>query len=400
MALGCAIIESMIFDADNHYYEAIDAFTRHVPKDMRARCVDLAEIGGRQRHVVAGRVDYSVANPLFDPIAKPGVLYDYYRGNPTGRPATELMAGDLEPIPDHYRNPDARLAVMDEQGLDAIWLFPTVGVLFEELLGEDTDAVCTTFHAFNRWLLEDWGFAHADRIFAAPYISLADPARACDELDWALSNGARVVVMRPAAVCTGDGQRSPADPMFDRFWAAANEAGVTIAVHTGNAGYSTNGYSREGFGRASIGMSHRPSVKGLSIERAAHDFFLTLVFEKLFERFDRLRLASIENGSGFLPDLFRYIESAKTRNPWHFDEDPAELFKEHVWVNPFWEDDVSVVIDQMGANRVIFGSDWPHMEGLPHPRDIFSEIESLDDPTKKRFLHDNAAGLNTRVVDA
>ncbi len=385
----------MIFDADNHYYEAVDAFTRHVPKDMHRRCVDWAEVDGRMRHVVAGRIDYSIANPLFDPIAKPGVLYDYYRGNPSGRPATDLMAGDLEPIPAHYRDRDARLAKMDEQGLDSIWLFPTVGVLYEELLSHDTDAVCTTFEAFNRWLAEDWGLVHADRIFAAPYITLADPDRACAELDWALASGARVVVMRPAAVRTADGQRSPADPMFDRFWGSVSEAGITVAIHTGNSGYSTNGYSRDGFGRASLGMSHRPSVKGLSIERAAHDYLLTLVFEKLFERFDDLRFASIENGSGFLPDLFRYIESAKVRNPWHFGEDPVELFKKHVWINPFWEDDVAVVIDQMGAERVIFGSDWPHMEGLPEPRDILSEIDSLDATTKQRFLGENAAELNT-----
>ena len=32
------------FDADNHYYEALDAFTRHVPKDMQARCVQWATI--------------------------------------------------------------------------------------------------------------------------------------------------------------------------------------------------------------------------------------------------------------------------------------------------------------------------------------------------------------------
>ncbi len=42
------------FDVDNHFYEAPDAFTRHVPKDMQARCVQWAEVEGRKYHVVGG----------------------------------------------------------------------------------------------------------------------------------------------------------------------------------------------------------------------------------------------------------------------------------------------------------------------------------------------------------
>ena len=53
-----------------------------------------------------------------------------------------------------------------------MWLFPTLGMLYEELLKHDIDAVTLTFTAFNRWLDEDWGCNYHDRIFAAPYISL------------------------------------------------------------------------------------------------------------------------------------------------------------------------------------------------------------------------------------
>ena len=49
-----------IFDADNHFYEAHDAFTRHVPPKMRSRCVEWVELeGGRKYHVVGGRIDRS-----------------------------------------------------------------------------------------------------------------------------------------------------------------------------------------------------------------------------------------------------------------------------------------------------------------------------------------------------
>ena len=75
---------------------------------------------------------------------------------------------------------------MDEQGLDKVWLFPTLGMIYEELLKHDPEGVGIMFRAFNRWLEEDWGFDYEDRIFAAPYISLADLDVAVEELEWAL----------------------------------------------------------------------------------------------------------------------------------------------------------------------------------------------------------------------
>jgi predicted TIM-barrel fold metal-dependent hydrolase len=385
----------LIFDCDNHYYEAHDAFTRHVPAAMQPRCVQWTEIDGRKRHVIGGKVDYSVGNPLFDPIAKPGVLYDYFKGNPSGKPAWDLMRGDLEPQPAAYRDPAARLAKMDEQGLEAIWLFPTLGVLYEERIKHDIEALCTMFTGFNRWLDEDWGLS-SERIFAAPYLSLADVEWAAAELEWALSRDARMLVMRPAAAWTAEGPRAPGHECFDPFWARANEAGVTVVIHTGNSGYASNGYDAEGFGLASVGMAHAPSVTGLALERSANDFLLDLCYKKVFERFPRLRIASIENGSAFLTNLLKQLEHAKRRNPWHFGEDPVALFREHVWINPFWEDDVEELVALMGPEHVIFGSDWPHMEGLPEPRGILEEIGGLDEKAQESFLCGNARRLNER----
>ncbi|MET0902589.1 MAG: amidohydrolase family protein [Acidimicrobiales bacterium] len=47
----------------------------------------------------------------------------------------------------------------------------------------------------------------------------------------------------------------------------------------------------------------------------------------------------------------------------------------------------------MGADRVIFGSDWPHIEGLAHPLDYVPETKSLAPDDRQRVLHDNAVAL-------
>ena len=56
-------------------------------------------------------------------------------------------------------------------------------------------------------------------------------------------------------------------------------------------------------------------------------------------------------------------------------------------------DDVAEVVDLMGADRVIFGSDWPHIEGMPEPLDYLSQLDRFDDGTARRILRDNAVDL-------
>lgn len=385
-------LDYLAFDCDNHYYEALDAFTRHVPKAMQPRCVQWAEIEGRKHHLVGGKLAQAVRNPTWNPIAKPGVMSEYFRGNKNQRSPLEMMR-EREPLPAYYMDPDARLAKMDEQGLEAMWLFPTLGVLYEELLKHDTEAVTALFRAFNQWLLEDWGFAYRGRIFGAPYLTLADVDWACRELDWALAEGARVVVIRPAAAWTRSGPRSPGDASFDPFWARLNESGITLVVHAGDSGYTSHGYARDGFSAELGGAMMKPSIKGFNIERAAYDFLITLAYERLFERFPRLRVASVENGSEFLADMFRKLRHAQARMPGYFREDPIELFKRNVWINPFWEDDVNEVAALMGTERVIFGSDWPHIEGMPKPLDYVNDLVKFDAAAQRKILRENTLAL-------
>jgi predicted TIM-barrel fold metal-dependent hydrolase len=387
-------LDHPVFDADNHYYEALDAFTRHLDPALGPRCVQWCEIDGRRYHVIGGRVSRAVTNPTFDPIAKPGAMKDYFRGNPDGRNPLEFLR-EREPIRPAYRDRDARLTAMDEQGLEACWLFPTLGMMYEELLKDDPEAVCLTFSAFNRWLEEDWGFAYRDRIFAGPYLSLADVDWAVRELEWALGRDARTVVMRAAAPTTVTGRKNPFEPEFDPFWALAAEAGITVVIHAGDSGYSSNGWAPDGFA-AQFGGAWKPSVKAYAIERSAHDFLLSAVFDNLFVRFPNLRLASVENGAEFLPDLFRELTSMHRRIPGWFREDPVEQFRGNVWINPFWEDDVHEIVGCMGADRVLFGSDWPHIEGTPSPLDYVVELKELDADDRRRILYDNVRELNVR----
>ena len=387
-------LDHPVFDADNHYYEALDAFTRHLEPALGPRCVQWCEIDGRRYHVVGGRVSRAVTNPTFDPIARAGALHDYFRGNPEGRDPLSFLA-EREPIRAEYRDRDARIAVLDQQGLEACWMFPTLGMIYEELLVHDPFALCATFRAFNRWVEEDWGFAYRDRIFAAPYLTLADVDWAVEELEWAIDRGARMIVMRPAAATTATGRCSPFDERFDPFWARLDESGLTLVLHAGDGGVSGNGYAADRFA-ASFSGAWKPSIKFFAIEQAIKEWLTTLVFENHLVRYPNLRIASVENGAEFLPDLFRKLRSTAHKIPGYFPDDPIDILRNNVWINPFWEDDVTEVVEHMGAARVLFGSDWPHIEGMPQPLDYLPELKELDDAQRRLVLHANATALTAR----
>ena len=321
-----------VFDADNHYYEALDAFTRHLDPALGPRVIQWSEINRpalpRDRRAGEPGRHQSDLRPGGAPRCHARLL----PWQPRRQEPDEVLAR-REPVRPAYRDPQARLAVLDEQGMAGCLLFPTLGMIYEEPLAHDPDAVCAMFRAFNRWMAEDWTFDYRDRIFAAPYLTLADPAWAAEELAWALDQGARTVVMRPAAPTTAIGRRNPFDPMFDAFWGLANEAGITVVVHAADSGGSSNGYTADGFGATFTG-GWKPSIKSFAIEQAIRDYLLTLIFENHFERFPNLRVASVENGAEYLPDLIKKIRSTSNKMPGYWKDDPVETLRRHVTPPP------------------------------------------------------------------
>ncbi len=120
-------------DADNHYYESLDAFTRHLDPKFKHRGVRVLHDGKRVDLVIGGKVNQFIPNPTFDPVIVPGCLDLQFRGEiAEGVDPSTLM--QVEPISPSYRNRDARLATMDAQGLDAVLLFPTLGCGVEQAL--------------------------------------------------------------------------------------------------------------------------------------------------------------------------------------------------------------------------------------------------------------------------
>ncbi|HIG70942.1 MAG TPA: amidohydrolase, partial [Myxococcales bacterium] len=105
---------------------------------------------------------------------KPGELRELLRSQQGGLPSDAAT----EPTRPEYLERASRLELMDRQGLESACLFPSMGVMLEYWMKHDVELLYACFDGFNRWLDEVWGFAHQDRIYAAPVISLLDRDRA------------------------------------------------------------------------------------------------------------------------------------------------------------------------------------------------------------------------------
>ena len=204
--------------------------------------------------------------------------------------------------------------------------------------------------------------------------------------------------MRPGPA----GGRSPADPVWDPFWARINEAGTVAAYHVCPA--------PDDYDRAFAAMWQRHGESDAAYEnnlatairyfRPIHDTALALVLGNLFGRFPNLRVASVELGSAWVEFCLYELDHVVGLRGRHIeafgvtvDERPSEIFKRHIWVSPFPEDHIARLVDAIGAERVLLGSDWPHLEGTPQPIDYLLQLDKLEAGTVRRIMRDNALEL-------
>lgn len=386
-------IDYPVFDADNHLYETEDAFTRYLPEQYKG-AIKYVQVGGRTKIAVNDKISDYIPNPTFEVVARPGAQEDYYRnGNPDGKSLREIF-GEPMKCPEWARNAEARLPHLDELGIDGTLMFPTLASLLEERMRDDPDLCHAAVHSLNRWLLDEWGFNHENRIFTTPVIALPIVEKAIEELEWALDQGARCILIRPAPAWGLRGPRSPGLEEFDPFWARVQEAGVFVGMHSSDSGYADLSGIWEGRGGEMLPFKPNPFRFLVMSNRAITDMMNAMICHGAFTRFPDLRFGTIENGGTWVKPLVAALEGIYKKMPQEFAEHPVNVFTRNVYVNPFWEDGLEDLIDIMSADRLLFGSDYPHPEGLGNPIAFADDLpESLSDTDVAKIMGGNLKEL-------
>jgi predicted TIM-barrel fold metal-dependent hydrolase len=381
-----------LFDADNHLYETRDAFTRHLP-DKYKGAIDYVEVHGRTKIVVRGVISEYIPNPTFDVVARPGAQEEYFRnGNPEGKSYRELVGEPMRCI-DAFREPGARLEKMDELGVDRTLMFPTLASLLEERMRDNPELAHAAIHSLNEWLYEQWTFNYEDRIFTTPVITLPIVERAVEELEWVLERGAKTILVRPAPVPAYGGSRSFGFPEFDPFWQAVVDADIPVAMHASDSGYAR--YASDWTGPQEMLPFRLDSFRQLSMgKRAIEDTMAALTCHGVLTRFPDLRVMAVETGGNWVVPFLEHLGDIHRKMPQAFDEDPIEAFKRCVYVNPFHEDNIQGLIDEIGVDHVLFGSDYPHPEGLAEPTSYVDHLPpGLPEEDVAKIMGGNLAGL-------
>lgn len=134
-------------------------------------------------------------------------------------------------------------------------------------------------------------------------------------------------------------------------------------------------------------------------ERPISDMLANLILNNLFGRFPRLRVLSIENGSTWVGPLLKAMDKAakvgrrSTPIGGHVQDLPSEVFRRHCWVAPYFEEDPLALRELIGVDRILFGSDWPHSEGVAEPVEFADNLAPLGDDSIRKIMRANVAEL-------
>jgi predicted TIM-barrel fold metal-dependent hydrolase len=393
-------IDYPVFDADNHLYETEDAFTRYLP-DQYKGLIKYVQVNGRTKIAVDNTISEYIPNPTFEVVAKPGAFADYFSGNnPEGKSLREITGDPMRSV-DAFRRAEPRLDMLDQLGLDAALVFPTLASLLEVRLTDDPELTCTVIHAFNEWLHDEWKFDYKGRIFATPIVNPCIPERGIAELEWLLERGAKTVLLRPAPVAGFRGTRSPFLPEFDSFWAAVQEAGIPVALHASDSGYQSYVNDWEGTSREMLAFKPQPFNDSVTAGRAINDAITSAVSHGMLSRFPNVKLMSVENGGSWAIPCLKAMEKTYNKMPQVFAEHPRDVFLRNIYISPFWEDSIEDLVALMTPDHVLFGSDYPHPEGMADPLSwakVLSDLFPVEDVRK--MMGENLFGLMDVSVKA
>ena len=257
-----------VFDADNHMYENRDALTKFLPArvrgDHQVRRHQGPDKAGHQGQITT--TSRTRPSPRWPCPA--GTVMDVSKGGRRTGGDFRHEAQRVRAMPglDAFFDPEPRLELMRDMGIDRTLLWPTLASAVEERLADDPDAGCVVIHALNEWMHEHWTYDYEDAIFATPIISLA-------KLDWAWRSSSSSPSGAPGSSSSGWRRcrrgrvgKSFALPEFDPFWARVQELGLVVGMHSGDPGYtrtSTNGKACDR--EATPGASATPAFLALIV---------------------------------------------------------------------------------------------------------------------------------------
>ena len=376
----------MIIDVDQHLFEPRTMWRDHIDPGLRDGALAIEDDERGYPWLTWRGERLYLAEVQFPGKAK--AIGDMRLRLGRGEPA-EHRYEDVLPV--EYTDAKARLGRLDDWGLDAAVLFPNFGLLWEDMLADDLPALCGNMRAFNRWMAGVVADG-AGRLFSVAHLTMRDRDWALDEIAALGRAGIRLAMVAPAPV---DGKAlSHAD--LDPIWAAFCSSGVTPVFHVGGFRGPLDPAWYEGDPER--------------VDRVMDSAFLwvapavalaNMAVFGVFERFPELRVGVIELTAHWVPQFVLMLEGAygfyvarHGEPPRTLALKPGEYVTRNVRVGALAYEQPAGLISLIGENTFMFGSDWPHAEGIAEPlRSYEAAVGPIEGDARTKLYGTNAAWL-------
>ena len=368
-------------DADGHILEPPDLWEKYIDPQYRDRALrfvvddnglEALEIGGTPS-VMSRKGFPSTLGAMGDP---------------------DLRAMQLDPARTYLReapygsmDPDERCRLLDAEGIDAVVLYTTVGLLWEAEL-TDPDLAQAYTRAYNRWICEFC--AGNPRLVPTAHLSLGDPDAAAKELERAVAEGARGAYVAPF---THDA-RPLGHPSNDPVFAAAQDLDVPFAIHPTFEPQWTKG-ARMG---AWENVKQLRLLASVTASDGVRQQFTTLFDYGVFDKFPRLKVVVLESGGGWIGYWLDRIDAIYghtfigTRVP--LEHRPSDYFRDRCWISCDPDERTIPMLAEHFGDRFMWASDFPHADHTPeYVGDLDQLAGGFSDRPRRAFLGGNARAL-------
>ena len=345
---------SRIIDADSHFMEPLDLWPRYIEPQYRDRCLRFERSSDTGRYTllidglrIANSGDLTIEELL-------GVAVGYGQKEA----GTGLKSFDPADAFSHsLEDMTQRLRFLDEEGIESQFIYPTLGLFWEDLV-PDPELAAAHARAYNTWMLEVCT-GYRKRLYPVGHLTLRNPGEAVRELQRLAKADVKTVFVGALPI---DG-KSFGHPNFDPVWATAQELNIAVGIHlVVHSRYLGNEWYKDrdpGFMFLSMNVIQDPRMA-----------LTTMVYDGVFERFPRLRVATIESASGWVAEWidrldyrFSYMgHTSQMKRP------ASEYFARNIWISADpQERTLPYMVDLVGDDKFFIGSDYPHAEGFTEP---------------------------------
>ncbi len=369
-----------IVDMDSHVMEPPDLWDRYIEPKYRDRSIHIRKNeDGTEELVVDNKV--------------------LLKGRLAALGGVEHRADELftradipymEGCPVASYDTDARIKLLDEWGVDAGVVFPTIGILWDK--PDDPELAMAYARAYNNWL---WDFASPalDRIIPIAHIPLYDVGLALAELRRCLKLGFKGMFLAPEPIA---GKR-PSHPDFDPLWEEMVAADLPVCMHlivrfdrVINLS-ATNWWDTQKEPMNTVFSFALGGTMQLIPATAA------LICDGLFDRFPALKVAVVESGAGYASYLMDRLDEKYERfgNLAPIKRSPGEYLRENFWfVMDPTERSIDAQCDLVGEEHFLWGSDYPHVDSHANAIDeVHAALAPMSPHRRNLVLGGNAVNL-------